>query len=105
MCCALVNDKPLPPNVKTSLAGENITKEFSKNPKNAKMIENIESFEIKEDKVYIKIKAKTGAADTPKIEDAALPKDEAPKKAETKDASPPKEESKPKEATAPKAAA
>ncbi len=105
----VVNDKPLPPSIKTSLANENLAKDFSNNPENAKFFAKIESFEVKDDKIFIKTKAKAGddakSADKPKIEDATPPKDEAPAKADGKDAAPAKEESKSKEEAAPKAAA
>ena len=111
----VVNDKPLPANIKTSLANENIAKDFSKNPENATMLNKIDSFEIKDDKVYIKTKAKV--ADTPKTDDPSKSEDSAKSKDEVKpeetpkaepepkESAPSKEEAKPKETEAPKKAA
>jgi hypothetical protein len=53
-----VNGKSLPDNVKAGLANQNLAKDFANNPENREMINKIESFRIKDDKVYIKAKAK-----------------------------------------------
>ncbi len=114
----VVNDKPLPPNIKASLANENLAKDFSKDPGNAKMIAKIDSFEIKDDKVYIKTKAKAkdedrakgkgsdDAEDTPKpkadTKDDENPKDDAPT---PKDEPKPEVDDTPKEPGSPKKAA
>jgi hypothetical protein len=50
----VVNGKPLPPNIKSQLAGQNLAKDFSKDPENAEKLRKIESFEIKDGKIRIK---------------------------------------------------
>lgn len=89
-----VNGKQLPPEVKTQLGSENIAKDFTRNPKNAKMISKIESVKIKDSKVYIKAKkegaSEAGADPKTKADDAEKPKAEAEPK--TPETTPPAEE-------------
>ena len=104
----VVNDKPMPPEVKSSIANENLAKEFSKNPKNNKFMENIESFEIKDSKVYIKTKKKVieKPADSPKVDEDAKSKEDPAPKDKAKEEPPQKQEDpKPKEVETPKKAA
>jgi hypothetical protein len=53
-----VNGKKLPPEVKAQLGGENIAKDFTRNPENAKLIRKFESIKLKDSLVYIKAKGK-----------------------------------------------
>ena len=116
---AEANGKTLPPDVRKQLASQNIAKDFTNQPENAKMIRKFESVEVKDDKVYIKARAggeeasedetskpsetkpsekKDGTAKD-KPDDASLdkPKDE-PAKEKVKEPAEPKEPAVPKKA-------
>jgi hypothetical protein len=121
------NGKTLPPNVRQQLAGQNIAKDFTNQPDNAKMIRKFESVEVKDDKVYIKARAGGEEAsedettkpsetkpsekkdDTAKAkpDDSSLdkPKDEPAKEKEKEKAKEPAEPKEPKEPAVPKKAA
>jgi hypothetical protein len=104
-----VNGKKLPPEVKAKLGGENIAKDFTRNPENAKLIRKFESIKLKDSKVYIKAKGKgkgegeagkdttttkpAAEGDKPSEPPATPPKAEAPKTSEPKP-EPPKSETK-----------
>jgi hypothetical protein len=93
-----VNGKKLPPEVKAQLGGENIAKDFTSNPENAKLIRKFESIKLKDSKVYIKAKGKgeggagkdttatrpAAEGEKPSEPPATPPKSEAPRTSEPK---------------------
>ena len=83
-----------------AMKGQNVLEEANKNPKNATKLARVESLEVKDGKIIVRLKSKA-QAEAPKPE---APKEEPkpePAKEEPKAAEPPKEEPK---ADAPKAA-
>jgi hypothetical protein len=98
-----VNGKKPPDELLTQLRQENLAKDAYKNPKNAEMIRKLESLEVKDGKIILKVRAKGGTSgdttttkkDVP-IEVVAPPSDAATKAEAPAKAEPPKAEDSPK---------
>lgn len=69
-----VNGKKPPEEMLTQIRQENLAKDAYKNPKNAETIRKIESLEVKDGKVILKVRAKGSSSSEP-----AVPKSDAPK--------------------------
>ena len=69
-----VNGKVMPSNLKSQFAGENVAKEFNKNPENRKTFERLESLVVKDGKVIMKARSGKGEDEKPE----ARPKDDEP---------------------------
>jgi len=67
-----VNGKSPPPEMMTKLREQNLAKDAYNNPKNAEMLRKVESMEIKDGKVIIRVRAKPAEA-TGKPAEKALP--------------------------------
>ncbi|MEM6799254.1 MAG: hypothetical protein AAF589_07040 [Planctomycetota bacterium] len=76
---AEVNGEPLPPQFTEALASENLAKEFASEPEVQKFLQNVESIEVKEDKIILRGKKAdappAGSADPPAVE---VPAETAP---------------------------
>ncbi|MFO0910658.1 MAG: hypothetical protein U0794_20310 [Isosphaeraceae bacterium] len=102
-----VKGKKLPPDVKAQLGGENLAKEFVKNPDNRRLVRKIKSIKIHDDKVFLKSRdmSKEKAeddSDAPSVPAEPEPKKDAP----SESTAAPKEESgkaEPAKVEAPKA--
>jgi hypothetical protein len=103
-----VKEKPVPEHFMTELRKQNIAKDFTNNPDNARKIEKLESIEVKDGKLIVKSKPKTkeepakeqseeGKAEKGEEKKAEKPADEKtapaePAKSETEKPEPPKSE-------------
>jgi hypothetical protein len=76
-----VNGKRPPDNVMTQIRQENLAKDAYKNPQNAEMLRKIESLEVKDGKIILKVRAKAASSTSPSSETAT--KKESPAKAVT----------------------
>jgi hypothetical protein len=102
-----VNGKSLPPEMMTKLREQNLAKDAYNNPKNAEMLRKVESMEIKDGKIIIKVRAKSGEATGKQAEKEPPPKastaDSDKKASPTPDPNPSsKPESKPADSPVPK---
>jgi len=53
-----VKGKKLPPDVKAQLGGENLGRDFSRNPENRQMLRRLRSIKVKNDKITLRSRAK-----------------------------------------------
>jgi hypothetical protein len=83
-----VKGKRLPPQLKAQIGGENLAKEYVKNPDNREMIRKFQSIRVKDDKVYIKARDRSKSPDkadaeskapTPAPAEEGAPGDRAPR--------------------------
>jgi hypothetical protein len=94
-----VNGKRPPDDMMKGLREQNLAKDVYKEEKNAKLIRKLESLEVKDGKIILRVRAKgASASDSPAakkevpVEIVAPPKDAAPKGEPDKKAEPPKDE-------------
>jgi hypothetical protein len=73
-----VNGKRPPEAVMTDVRKQNITKDIAKDPDNARMLRKLESLEIKDGKIIVKVRAKPGAAAPGPNGKAATPAEAVP---------------------------
>jgi hypothetical protein len=93
-----VNGKRPPDEMMKGIREQNLAKDAYKDPKDAEMIRKLESLEVKDGKIIIKVRAKTEGEPTPTKTQgkAALPADAATKAEAPAKAEPPKTEDSPK---------
>ena len=99
-----VNGKRPPEQMMTGIRQENLFKDAYNNPKNAEMLRKIESLEVKDGKIILKVRAKS--ADSPATKKEIANDDPAPPssgqpKAEPAKTEPPKAKAEPTPAAAP----
>jgi hypothetical protein len=94
-----VNGKRPPDDMMKGLREQNLAKDVYKEEKNAKLIRKLESLEVKDGKIILRVRAKgASASDSPAakkevpVEIVAPPKDAVPKGEPDKKAEPPKDE-------------
>jgi hypothetical protein len=73
-----VNGKRPPEAVMTDVRKQNFAKDIAKDPDNAAMLRKLESLEIKDGKIILKVRAKQGATRTEPSSKAALPAEALP---------------------------
>jgi hypothetical protein len=97
-----VNGKRPPPEFMTKLKEQNLAKDAYNNPKNAEMLRKVESLEIKDGKVIIRVRAKPAEA-TGKEAEKRLPSSVLSPDSQKKDAAQPDQKSPSKPASEPAA--
>jgi hypothetical protein len=95
-----VNGQRVPENAMANIRQENLAKDAYKNPKHAEVLRKLESLEIKDGKLIIKVRAKPGEA-TGKEAEKELPSDVLAPGATKKEAPPPEKTSPTKPASHP----
>ena len=76
-----VKGKPFPPDLMTELRKQNLAKDAAKDKDTSAMLRKLESLEIKDGKIILKIRAKTSGAGSPKDNDKkAIPVEVVPSK-------------------------
>jgi hypothetical protein len=88
-----VNGKSPPENVMTDLRRQNLAENYLKDPKNAARLRKLESLEVKDGKIILKVRAKAAGSPTTKKEvpdDVPAPASSAATKAEPAKTEPPK---------------
>ena len=74
-----VNGKKLDPAIKARLSSMNFAEEFNRDPKNAEMFAKFESIEVKDSKVYIKLRARNESeTDSSPVKKPATKDDDSP---------------------------
>jgi hypothetical protein len=68
-----INGKKLPEEILTGMRQQNLAKDVYKDPKNAEMMRKLESLEIKDGKIVLKLRAKAGASSDSSTAKKALP--------------------------------
>jgi hypothetical protein len=102
-----VNGKRPPEQFMTELRRKNVMEDFAKDPDNANMLRKIESFEIKDGKITIKARPKTGSSPSESKGKGAIPAEVVPagsgvtKPAPSKNGEPKDGQPKPKAAAEP----
>ena len=100
-----VNGKKLPQEFMTDLRKQNVAKDVAKDPDNAQMLRKLESVQVKDGKVILKVRAKPGTPAAPETKGAApdtkaAPSVEAPLPANDKSKTEPSTNGPPKAAPA-----
>src|SRR5262249_31633184 len=73
-----VNGQTLPEEILTNLRQQNLAKDAYKNPKNAELIRKLESLEIKDGKIILKVRAKPAEKTEPPPAKKAIPVEVVP---------------------------